>query len=375
MARVPTKAKTDQNLHALLGRRTEELESLVEIGKALTSTLDLREVLSVIMEKVSLLLRPKNWSLLLVDDETGDLTFEIAVSPAAERVKGIRLRRGEGIAGWVALHGQPLLIPDVASDPRFASKVDKAAEFTTRSIVCVPLKSKNRILGVVELLNNLGEGEFSAADLKILSTIADYAAIAIENARYFEKVHELVHTDDLTGLYNARHLLEVLEYEIDRARRYGSGLSLVFMDLDYFKDVNDTHGHLAGSRLLTEVGQVIRKSIRSTDVAARYGGDEFVLVLPNTDKSGALVMANNLREKIKSVFFLADQGYRIRVTASFGVAAYPDDAQSKLALIRLADQAMYRVKESTRDAVLPAGRGGRDAAELPPLAQSRRRCF
>jgi diguanylate cyclase (GGDEF)-like protein len=354
MASIPMKRETDQNLLALLGRRTEELETLVEIGKALTSTLDLREVLSAIMEKVSLLLRPKNWSLLLVDDETGDLTFEIAVSPAADRVKGIRLRRGEGIAGRVALHGESLLIPDVSADPRFAVKVDEAAAFTTRSIVCVPLKSKNRVLGVVELLNNLDEGEFSEADLKILSTIADYAAIAIENARYFEKVHELVHTDDLTGLYNARRLLEFLDYETDRARRYGSALSLVFLDLDYFKAINDTHGHLVGSRLLAEMGQVIRRSIRSTDVAARYGGDEFVVVLPNTDKKGALTMANNLRERIKGGYFLADQGYRIRVTASFGVATFPDDAESKLALIRLADQAMYRVKESTRDAVLPA---------------------
>lgn len=348
------KRQTDQNLLALLGRRTEELETLVEIGKALTSTLDLREVLSAIMEKVSLLLRPKNWSLLLVDDETGDLTFEIAVSPAADRVKGIRLRRGEGIAGWVALHGEPLLIPDVSADPRFAVKVDEAAAFTTRSIVCVPLKSKNRVLGVVELLNNLDEGEFSEADLKILSTIADYAAIAIENAQYVQRVRDLVVMDDLTSLYNSRYLLEALEYEIERARRYGAPLSLVFLDLDYFKEVNDTHGHLVGSRLLTEVGELIRKHIRKSDVAVRYGGDEFVIVLPSTTKEGAQTVAANLHRTLREHYFLADEGYRIRITASFGVAAYPEDAQTQIALIRLADRAMYRVKESTRDGVLVA---------------------
>ncbi|MBI5018017.1 MAG: sensor domain-containing diguanylate cyclase [Deltaproteobacteria bacterium] len=339
------------DLLALVERRNEELETLVEIGKALTSSLDLREILSIIMEKVSLLLKPETWSLLLLDEATGDLTFEIAVSPAAERLKGIRLRKGQGIAGWVALHGEPLLIPDAREDERFAAQVDEAVDFRTRSIVCVPVKSKNRILGVVELVNSLDEGQFDEADLKILATIADYAAIAIENARYFAKVRELVITDDLSGLYNARYLLEFLDYEIDRARRYGTDLSLVFLDLDYFKDVNDTYGHLAGSGLLSEMGRLIQKHIRKADIAARYGGDEFVVVLPNTSKAGAHTMATNLHRVVKDHYFLVNEGYRVRITASFGVASYPADAQTKLALIRMADKAMYDVKDSTRDAV------------------------
>ncbi|GAB4253319.1 GGDEF domain-containing protein [Deferrisoma sp.] len=352
-------------LRGLLERRTRELETLVEIGKALTSTLDLKEVLSIIMDKVGQLLRPKTWSLLLVDERTGELAFEIAVSPAADRLKDIRLQKGEGIAGWVALHGKPLLIPDVRQDPRFAPKVDEAVQFNTRSIVCVPLKSKNRVLGVIELVNPLDERTFSEADLQILSTIADYAAIAIENARYVEKVRDLVVTDDLTGLYNARYLLDVLDYEFDRARRYGYPVSLVFLDLDYFKDVNDTYGHLVGSRLLTEVGRVIRSHVRKADVAVRYGGDEFVVVLPNTPKDGAVQMASNLRSRIRSRYFLQDEGYRIRITASFGVATFPDDAQTKLALVRLADQAMYRVKEASRDGVSAA-----EAPAHPPAPRS-----
>ncbi|MDF1555417.1 MAG: sensor domain-containing diguanylate cyclase [Deferrisomatales bacterium] len=351
---MATKTDRNRDLLGLLERRNEELETLVEIGKALTSTLDLREVLSTIMEKVGLLLKPKTWSLLMLDEDTDELTFEIAVSPAADQLKGIRLRKGEGIAGWVALHGEPLLIPDVAADPRFSPQVDEAVAFTTSSIVCVPLKSKNRVLGVVELVNSMGEKLFSEADLKILSTIADYAAIAIENARYFETAHELVISDDLTGLFNARHLLEFLDYELDRAKRYGTCLSMVFLDLDRFKQVNDTHGHLVGSRLLVEVGQIIKKHIRKADIAARYGGDEFVIVLPNTGKEGATTMAQNLRDLMREHYFLASEGYRIRLTASFGVACYPDDAQSKLTLIRQADQAMYRVKEGNRDGVLTA---------------------
>ncbi len=344
----------DPEILELLERRNEELHTLVEIGKALTSTLDLREVLSIIMEKVGLLLKPKTWSLLLLDEETDELTFEIAVSPAADELKDIRLRKGEGIAGWVALHGEPVLIPNVSEDDRFNHQVDDALSFTTRSIVAVPLKSKNRILGVVELVNSLDESRFSDADLKILSTIADYAAIAIENARYFGKVSELIVTDDLTGLYNSRHLLEVLDYEIERARRYGTSLSLVFLDLDYFKNINDTHGHLVGSRLLTEMGHLIKRYIRKADVAVRYGGDEFVVVLPNTTKEGAYTVASNLREMVREHPFAVDEGVPVRLTASFGVASYPDDAETTLALIRLADQAMYQVKDSTRDAVRTA---------------------
>jgi len=339
----------NKEILGLLERRNEEIETLVEIGKALTSTVDLREVLSIIMEKVSMLLQPKTWSLLLLDEETDELTFEIAVSPAANRLKGVRLQKGEGIAGWVAMHGEPLLIPNVTEDDRFASKIDEAMSFSTRSIICVPLKSKNRVLGVIELVNRLSEAQFSEADIKILCTIADYAAIAIENARYFEQIRQLVITDDLTGLYNSRYLLDFLDYELERARRYETPLSLVFIDLDYFKDVNDAYGHLVGSRLLTECGKFIHKYIRKADVAVRYGGDEFVLVLPNTPKDGACTFALNLRRLIKDHYFLADEGYRIRLTASFGLATYPTDAQSKLALIRMADQAMYRVKDSTRD--------------------------
>lgn len=343
-----------KDLFALLERRNEELETLVEIGKALASSLDLKEILSIIMEKVGLLLRPQTWSLLLADDATGDLTFEIVVSPAADRLRGIRLRKGEGIAGWVAQNGEPLLIPNVADDLRFAPQVDEAVEFETRSIVCVPIKSKNRILGVVELVNTLDDAHFNEADLKILSTIADFAGIAIENARYFQRVRELIITDDLTGLYNARYLLELLDYEVDRARRYGTDLSVVFLDLDYFKEVNDTYGHLAGSALLTEMGAVIQKQIRKADFAARYGGDEFVIILPNTPKAGAFQMASKLRLFVKDHYFLVPEGYRVKITASFGVATYPTDAQSKLALIRLADKAMYEVKDSSRDGVKTA---------------------
>ncbi|MCM2264184.1 MAG: sensor domain-containing diguanylate cyclase [Desulfuromonadales bacterium] len=342
---------TDPQLLITLERRNRELEVLIEIGKALTSTLDLEGVLKLIMDQLSRLLKAQAWSLLLRDNESGELAFEIAVSPAADRLKGLRLTRGQGIAGWVAENGKPLLIPDVRIDARFSDKIDRASAFVTRSVVCVPIKSRDCVLGVIELVNGPGEGIFTHADLQILSTIADYAAIAIENARNFKRISELVITDDLTGLYNGRHLHALIEEEIERVHRFGGKLSLIFIDLDFFKKINDSRGHLVGSRTLAEIGQMIRGNIRKICKAARYGGDEFVIVLPNTGKSGAMTLATKLRELFREHEFRDEDGSPFNLTASFGLATYPDDAHSKDDLIRLADQAMYRVKETTRDAV------------------------
>jgi diguanylate cyclase (GGDEF)-like protein len=345
------KEQQSYDLTQLLERRNEELRIFLEIGTAITSSLDLQEILRVIMEKVSILLKPSTWSLLLADKETGDLIFEIAVSPAAEKLKGMRLKSGEGIAGWVVEHAVPLLIPDVTKDPRFAGQIDKAVAFITRSIVCVPIKSRNRCLGVIELVNSFEEQDFSEADLRLISAIADYAAIAIENARHVEQIRELVITDDLTGLHNSRHMHELLDHEFERAKRYTTPLSLVFIDLDHFKEVNDTHGHLVGSRLLTEIGRLIKENLRTVDYAARYGGDEFVLILPNTAKKGAVVVAAKLRNALRQRQFHADDGTPFKITASFGIASYPEDATTKRDLVSLADQAMYAVKESSRDGI------------------------
>jgi diguanylate cyclase (GGDEF)-like protein len=345
---------TDPLLLSALERRNRELEVLIEIGKALTSTLDLEAVLSLIMDQVSRLLKSRAWSLLLRDESSGVLTFEIAVSPVAERLKGLQLNRGQGVAGWVAEHAQPLLIPDVRQDERFSDQVDRAANFVTHSVVCVPIQSREHVLGVIELVNGIEERPFTNADLQILATIADYAAIAIENARNFRRISELVITDDLTGLYNGRHLHALLDEEIERVNRFGGKLSLIFIDLDFFKKVNDSRGHMVGSRTLAEIGRLINANIRKVCKAARYGGDEFVIILPNTGKEGALTLANRLWQVFREHDFHDEERVPFKLTASFGLATYPDDAGSKDELVRMADQAMYRVKESTRDAVRSA---------------------
>jgi len=339
------------SLTRMLERRNEELASMIEIGKALTSSLDIHAILETIMKQVERLIKPKTWSLLLVDSESGDLVFEIAVSAVSEQLKGVRLERGKGIAGWVALHGQPLLIPDVSKDDRFAEQFDQKLLFTTHSIVCVPMKIKDQVIGVIELINSFDEIDFDESDFLLISAIADFAAIALENARNYKRINELVITDDLTGLYNSRQFGQLIENEVKRSGRYGEQFSLIFLDLDHFKGINDRYGHLVGSRMLGEFGKLVGKHIRSSDMAARYGGDEFAIILPHTGKEGALNMANHLLDAMRNTHFISDDNAPIALTASFGVATFPEDADSRADLIRAADCAMYDVKAGGRAAV------------------------
>jgi diguanylate cyclase (GGDEF)-like protein len=332
-------------------RHAAAIETLIEIARALASPAEIEEILEQIMVQVSRLLQPKAWSLLLQDEQTGDLEFTVAISDVAESLKGVRLPAGHGVAGWVAANGESLIIQDVRSDQRFAAEFDEKHAFVTRSIACVPIKCHNQVFGVIELINSLEDGVFNDADEQILTTIADFAGIAISNAKAIAKIKQLAVTDDLTGLHNSRYFFEQVEYEVERARRYHSSLSLVFLDLDRFKLVNDTYGHLVGSRLLAEVGAMIRDLIRKTDKAARYGGDEFVIILPQTEKSGALSLAVKLQEALGGHGFASNSGEALTVTASFGVASFPEDALSSSELINAADEAMYEVKASGRNGV------------------------
>ena len=348
-----------------LHRTVDELAVLNEIGKALTSSLDIGEVMHVILAKVSELLKPRNWSLLLKDQATGELSFHAAVGAGSEKLLGLRIKAGEGIAGWVALHNLPLLVPDVAKDPRFASRFDTASRFHTASILCVPLTFKGLTLGVIELVNGQGDGVFSEEDLRILSTVAEFSAIAIENARNFHKVEELTILDDHTGLFNSRHLKKQLESEVSRATRFGHPVSLIFFDLDHFKQVNDTHGHQAGSQVLHEVGKLLLKTLRSTDVPVRYGGDEFVILMPETSKDQAIAAGRRIGTEIAAAPFLAAQKYGpLHLTASVGIAAFPDDAPDPENLIRRADEAMYQVKARGRGGVQGAVSLREQAGEL-----------
>ena len=343
--------------NADLKRQLARLSLFHDVGKTLASTLDPQRILQAIMEKISDLFQPDTWSLLMVDEKTQELYFEIAIGSGAATLKDVRLKMGEGIAGWVAARGEPVLVEDVKRDPRFSSRIDELTHSDTRSIVCVAIKGRERILGVIELVNCLGHESFNADDIPILMNLADYAAIALENARYIQRIHELTITDDCTALYNARHLNFVLDAEIYRSSRYGFEFSVVFIDLDHFKQVNDTHGHLIGSKLLWSVGDLLKGNLRMIDHGFRYGGDEFVVLLPQISKLDALHVVQRLRKLLNSSVFFVEEGLNLKVTASFGVAAFPADGRTRKEILHMADEAMYLVKNTTRDNVALAGQG------------------
>src|ERR1022692_2204544 len=287
-------------------RLSQELTIFHDVAKALTSSLNLDSILQTIMEKMAEYFRPDTWSLLMVDEEKDELYFAIAVGAAAEVLSKARLKVGEGIAGWVAKHGQVLIVPDVQNDPRFSSRLDEMTRLRTRSVICVPLRSKHRVLGVIQLVN--ANVEMSEQEMFFLQALCDYAAISIENARSVEKIQELTITDDCTGLFNARHLHKTLETEVYRSARFGYQFSVIFIDLDHFKQVNDTHGHLVGSRLLSEMGDALKTNCRLIDFAFRYGGDEFVILLPQTSKENATYVAKRLHRLIRESVWLTAEG-------------------------------------------------------------------
>lgn len=339
-----------------LERKIERLSLFHEVGKSLASTLDLQKILETVMEKISDFLHPDTCSLMMLDQKSGELYYEMAIGASADNLKDVRIKLGDGVAGWVAGQGEPLIIKDAPNHPRFNSQ-NECRCLNAQSILCVPVKGREKVLGVIELVNSSKNQRFHEEDISVLANLADYAAIALENARYVQRIHQLTITDDCTTLYNARHLNFVLEAEIYRSIRYGYEFSVIFIDLDHFKQVNDTHGHLAGSRLLWHVGNLIKSHLRMIDYAFRYGGDEFVVLLPQTSKHNALSVVRRLRHILNSEVFLNDEGLNVKITASFGVAAFPSDARSRRDLLHLADEAMYMVKNTTRNNIALVGEG------------------
>lgn len=324
-----------------------------EIARALTSTLSVEEILKLIMDYVGKLYKPDNWSLLLVDEDRDELYFAVAVGLVSGKIEGKRLRMGEGIAGWTAQKRETVVIKDVYSDDRFAHQFDNETGFETESIVCIPMVSKNNTLGVIEIINVSPE-LIEEKGLQALDVLADFAAIAIENAHYVSRIERLSIHDDWTNLYNARHMYKILDEEIERSEKKGETFSLIFFDMDHLKKVNDAHGHLVGANLLKKVGDLLINLSGPLDRGARYGGDEFVLILPAMGKKGALRMAEKIRDALERAVFFKKEGLNVRVTASFGVATFPDDAKSREEIIRKADEAMYLAKEQSRNAICAA---------------------
>ena len=219
-------------------------------------------------------------------------------------------------------------------------------------VVAVPLICGERILGVLEgKRTGKYARSFRKAEVVLLDALARPVASALANAVRIAEAERLSQTDDLTKLHNARYLRQFLLNEIRRARRYGTSVAALFLDLDDFKRINDLHGHLVGSHVLMEMAAVILSSIRDTDAVARYGGDEFVIVLPDTGTELAGTVAERIRAKIARHEFNGGRGLKLSTTASFGVAAFPEHASSPQQLIACADTAMYEAKAAQKNCV------------------------
>ena len=334
----------------------DHLRVFHEVARALTQSLELEAILTTIMDKMAQFFGPERWSMLMVDEQAQQLYYAIAVGEDAESLRGLRVPMGEGVAGWVASTGNSLVVPDVAHDAQWSAFARAHPELKIQSIACVPVRSGDKTLGVIQLLNSKLDllSEYSISFLRIL---CDYAAIAIQNARSVTLIHQLTITDDCTGLFNARHLYTMLDDLVaESGMSFNKQFSLVFIDLDRFKQVNDTHGHLVGSRLLAEVGSLMKRSLGPDNASFRYGGDEFVALLPGMGKQAAIDSTMRLWEMLRTERFLTAQGLSLGLSGSFGVATFPEDGNNVQAIIRSADTMMYAAKV-TRDNVSVAGLG------------------
>jgi diguanylate cyclase (GGDEF)-like protein len=251
------------------------------------------------------------------------------------------------IGRWVTEHNEEFMTANLQRDPRLTDGREA-------TVVAFPLRARARTVGALIALDPVVSSEapqLPQALQTALRTMLESPGLALDAAVQLQRVEALSVTDDLTGLYNSRYLNQVLRRESKRASRSGRPLALLFLDLDGFKSVNDAHGHLCGSRALVEAAGVIRRCARETDIAARFGGDEFAVVLPDTGSEGAVAVAERVRERVFAHKFLAGDGFDIHLTASVGVAVLPDVAASAEELIKAADTAMYRVKDFGKNGV------------------------
>ena len=337
----------------------KDLRVFHDVARALTSSLDLDSILGAIMRQMEQFFEPETWSLLIVDEEQQNLYYAVAAGESPGD-RSLRVAMGQGIAGWVAQHGELVVLSEPAGAPandhRFSFPATTSPASQVRSAICMPLRWQDRTLGVIELLNYRAS-TLTEETMAFLHVLCDYAAIAIQNVRAVERIQELTITDDCTGLFNSRHLFSVLESELERSKRFTLPFSLIFIDLDHFKRVNDEHGHLTGSRLLAEIARTIKHNIRGIDSAFRYGGDEFIVLLPQTGKDAALEVTQRLLHSLRETRYLLTEGLDLRMMASFGIASYPEDGNSIQEIIGIADEMMYLVKNSSRGNIAVAQRG------------------
>jgi len=336
-------ALIDQHaLLAMLKQQTEELDALRKLSINLTSSLDLPDVLdALVSEAVQLIPNARDVHIFLY--KNGKLSFGAALDADGNKNTSWSKPRTNGLTYTVARRGEIIVVEDMQDHPLFAN----IAKDMTGSIIGIPLKIGDTVVGVLNMARS-NAGGFPSSELRLLSLLADQAAVAISNANLHQMISRQAYSDTLTGLPNRRALDERLEEEVLSARRNNYSFAVVMMDLDGFKDVNDTYGHSTGDDVLRLVFNQMARGVRNTDFLARYGGDELTLILTQSDISSSKVVTEKIVEGMKKLKFALPDKKKLKLGISGGIAIYPVHARNGPDLLRAADAALYQAKKHNR---------------------------
>ena len=341
-------------------RLTDQLESrrrsigqFYEFLRGISSTLGSQKVYYSLLEKFSGMMKAERSSLMILNQESNELALEAALGAGPESETPIRVKLGESIAGSVLLSGAPLVVRDVDSDSRIPR--DRPGSYKTKSFISYPITLGMRKVGVINLTDRTDGVPYENEDLMMLEMVAPHLALIIDRTEWAKKAEtfqQMSLTDPLTGLPNRRYLQDRLFEEVERSKRYNTPLSFMIIDVDRFKSYNDIYGHTNADRVLVKTAQLLRGSIRAIDMSARFAGDEFCIVLPETELGDAARIAERLRKTISETEYTTEQGQRMgQVTISTGISSFSGSRQSPLAIVETADRALYQAKTLGRNCV------------------------
>ncbi|MDA3899355.1 MAG: sensor domain-containing diguanylate cyclase [Spirochaetes bacterium] len=325
-----------------------KLSTLIDVSSLVVSSLNKETVLKTILDQTKTLMSCREASVLLVDNESDQLYFAILSDHEdAQALESVRLNRGEGVAGKVWEKGTSVITGGQNNDESISKKVDTTLANTTRSLIAIPLSVKGEIIGVMEAINKDGAETFNEDDREIFGILANQAAIAIYNA----ELYEMATRDGMTKLYIRRYFDTRLKEEFARSIRYDRDLSLIMFDIDHFKNFNDTYGHQLGDEVLKKTASIIMDCCRACDIPARFGGEEFSVILPETGVDGAMNVAERVRRTVEETKIDHDES-QITLTISAGVGVLSRaHCKKDHELILCTDKALYTSKENGRNCV------------------------